>query len=107
MIRNQRADLKQVTSVAKTLRKSTTSSFPRLSTSYRGFCSAVPPDLTADVYYQDITPADHNVIGSYIHPSTPMPRHTDYHFIQFPRRTSTWLHVSSIKFSDQPFRISG
>jgi hypothetical protein len=62
--------------VAKTPRTSSTLSFLRFSTSCGGIRSAVPPDLTADIYYQDITPADHNVSGSYIDPSTPMPCHT-------------------------------
>ena len=65
MVRNQAADLKQATSVAKTPRTSSTLSFLCFSTSCGGIRSAVPPDLTADIYYQDITPADHNVRGSY------------------------------------------
>eukprot|EP00978_Attheya_sp_CCMP212_P004876 scaffold10691_cov46-Attheya_sp.AAC.2 len=32
--------------------------------------------MTADTYYQDVTPADHNIQGSYIDPATPMPNGT-------------------------------
>ena len=69
-IRNIQAD------PSKASPKPRQSSFPRFSTSYGGIRSPVPPDLTPDIYYQDITPADHNISGSYIDPSTPMPRGT-------------------------------
>eukprot|EP00978_Attheya_sp_CCMP212_P003567 scaffold7481_cov42-Attheya_sp.AAC.1 len=32
--------------------------------------------MTADTYYQDVMPADHNIQGSYIDPATPMPTDT-------------------------------
>eukprot|EP00978_Attheya_sp_CCMP212_P031389 scaffold118389_cov51-Attheya_sp.AAC.6 len=41
------------------------SSFPRFSASYGGIRSSVPADMTADKYYQDISPADHNMQGLY------------------------------------------
>jgi predicted metal-dependent peptidase len=56
-----------------TTRAKSSSSFPRFSTSYGGIRSPVPADMTADTYYQDVTPADHNIQGSYIDPATPMP----------------------------------
>eukprot|EP00978_Attheya_sp_CCMP212_P011152 scaffold27317_cov49-Attheya_sp.AAC.1 len=50
------------------------SSFPCFSASYGGIHSTVPVlDMTADKYYQDVTPADCNIQGSYIDPTTPMP----------------------------------
>eukprot|EP00978_Attheya_sp_CCMP212_P022877 scaffold68972_cov35-Attheya_sp.AAC.2 len=52
------------------------SSFPPFSASYGGICSAVPANMTADKYYQDVMPADHNIQGSYIDPATPMPTGT-------------------------------
>ena len=61
------------TSTPTTTRASSAKVFPRFSTSYGGIRSPVPADLTADIYYQDITPADHNLQGSYIDPSTPIP----------------------------------
>jgi hypothetical protein len=59
-----------------TTRANGSSSFPRFSTSYGGIRSPVPADMTADTYYQDVTPADHNIQGSYIDPATPMPTGT-------------------------------
>eukprot|EP00978_Attheya_sp_CCMP212_P047307 scaffold421301_cov52-Attheya_sp.AAC.17 len=32
--------------------------------------------MTANTYYQDVTPDDHNIQGSYIDPATPMPNGT-------------------------------
>jgi hypothetical protein len=59
-----------------TTRANGSSSFPRFSTSYGGIRSPVPADMTADTYYQDVTPANHNIQGSYIDPATPMPTGT-------------------------------
>eukprot|EP00978_Attheya_sp_CCMP212_P014911 scaffold38284_cov27-Attheya_sp.AAC.1 len=57
-------------------RTTSSSSFLRFSASYGGIRSPVPADMTADTYYQDVTPADHNIQGSYIDPATPMPTGT-------------------------------
>eukprot|EP00978_Attheya_sp_CCMP212_P043520 scaffold285837_cov46-Attheya_sp.AAC.1 len=47
------------------------SSFPLFLASYGGIHSPMPADMTADKYYQDVTPADHDIQGSYIDPETP------------------------------------
>jgi hypothetical protein len=61
------------TSTPITTRVSSAKVFLHFSTSYGGIRSSVPADLIADIYYQDITPADHNLQGSYIDSSTPIP----------------------------------
>eukprot|EP00978_Attheya_sp_CCMP212_P044304 scaffold306498_cov55-Attheya_sp.AAC.1 len=69
-------DLDKLKQAPDTTRATSSSSFPRCSASYGGIRSPVPADMTADTYYQDITPADHNIQGSYIDPATPMPTGT-------------------------------
>eukprot|EP00978_Attheya_sp_CCMP212_P039961 scaffold213098_cov54-Attheya_sp.AAC.1 len=59
-----------------TTRATSSSSFPRFSASYGGIRSPVPAGMTANTYYQDVTPANHNIQGSYIDPATPMPTGT-------------------------------
>eukprot|EP00978_Attheya_sp_CCMP212_P036764 scaffold169220_cov58-Attheya_sp.AAC.2 len=39
------------------------STFPHFSTSYGGISSPVPVNMTADTYYHDVTPSDHNIQG--------------------------------------------
>eukprot|EP00978_Attheya_sp_CCMP212_P032981 scaffold131054_cov45-Attheya_sp.AAC.1 len=69
-------DLDKLKQAPNTMRATSSSSFPRFSASYGGIRSPVPADMTADTYYQDVTPADHNIQGSYIDPATPMPTGT-------------------------------
>eukprot|EP00978_Attheya_sp_CCMP212_P006871 scaffold16028_cov47-Attheya_sp.AAC.1 len=67
-------DLDKLKQAPNTMRATSSSSFPRFSAYYGGIRSPVPPaDMTADTYYQDVTPADHNIQRSYIDPATPMP----------------------------------
>eukprot|EP00978_Attheya_sp_CCMP212_P029358 scaffold104073_cov29-Attheya_sp.AAC.1 len=58
----------------------------RATTSYGGIHSPVPADMTADKYYQDVMPANHNIQGSYIDPATPMPTGMtgSYNFVNSP-----------------------
>eukprot|EP00978_Attheya_sp_CCMP212_P036868 scaffold170200_cov53-Attheya_sp.AAC.1 len=69
-------DLDKLKQAPDTTRATSSSSFPCFSASYGGIRNPVPADMTADTYYQDVTPADHNIQGSYIDPATPMPTGT-------------------------------
>jgi hypothetical protein len=70
------AELNKLKQAPAMTRANSSSRFPCFSASYGGIRSPVPADMTADTYYQDITPADHNIQGSCIDPATPMPTGT-------------------------------
>jgi hypothetical protein len=74
--KNLQAELGKLKQAPDTMRASTSSSFLHISASYGGIRSAIPANMTADKYYQDVRPASHNIQGSYIDPATPMPTGT-------------------------------
>eukprot|EP00978_Attheya_sp_CCMP212_P001947 scaffold4051_cov52-Attheya_sp.AAC.1 len=67
-----RTNIDKLKQAPDTTHATSSSSFPRFSASYRGIRSPVPSDMTADKYYQDTMPANHNIQGSYIDPATHM-----------------------------------